>query len=89
MSRLILSQISEHNGEIHLCYMCFNHCQSKDVSKKHKEYCINNKAVKIEMPVKGAYQIFDNHARSMRVPFVVYADFEWFPEKSRIHGNLR
>ena len=37
---------------------------------------MSHKAVKVEMPKKGATLSFGNFNRSMRVPFVVYADFE-------------
>lgn len=33
------------------------------------------------MPEEGSYQTFENKDHSMRVPFVVYADFECFTEK--------
>lgn len=36
MSRLVSSQISDHDGEIHLCYRCFNHFHSKEVLVAHK-----------------------------------------------------
>ena len=49
------------------------------------EYCLNNEAVKAEMPINEdgspKYIIFKNHSRKMQVPFVVYADFECFTEK--------
>ena len=37
---------------------------------------MSHKAVKIEMPEEGSTLSFGNFNRSMRVPFVVYADFE-------------
>ena len=37
--------------------------------------------MKIVMPEEGSYVSFNNHNRSMKVPFVVYADFECFVEK--------
>ena len=40
------------------------------------EYCETNEAVKIEMPEEDSFIEFQNFNRSMRVPFIVYADFE-------------
>lgn len=81
MSRLLSGKISDHNGEIYLCRRCLNHFHNKENLAVHRESCANHKAVKIEMPAKGTSQTFANNANSMRVPFVVYADFECFTEK--------
>ncbi|ELU01221.1 hypothetical protein CAPTEDRAFT_109368, partial [Capitella teleta] len=42
----------------------------------HKYYCNNNDPDNIVMPEKGASIQFKNYQREMKVPFVVYADFE-------------
>ena len=90
MSRLISKQKSDHNGKIHFCYRCLNSFYSEKSLEKHKEYCQNNEAVKIEMPMfkddEGKflgpkYIFFKHHYKKQRVPFVVYADFECFTEK--------
>ncbi|KAK3737410.1 hypothetical protein QZH41_000675 [Actinostola sp. cb2023] len=47
---------------------------------KHSEYCGAHNSIKITMPKKGSTVAFKNYNRSMRVPFVVYADFECFTE---------
>ena len=89
MSRLISKQVSDHNGKRHFCYRCLNSFHSEKSLEKHTEYCQNNEAVKIEMPMSKddegntypQYIHFKNHYRKQRVPFVVYADFECFTEK--------
>ena len=40
------------------------------------EYCLKNEEVKIEIPVQGSLVEFKNFNRSIRVPFIVYEDFE-------------
>ena len=45
---------------------------------KHKEYCDEYEAVKIELPKKGTMLEFKNYHRLEKVPFIVYADFECF-----------
>ena len=57
---------------------CLNPFHSQESLDKHLEYCNTNEAVKIEMPEDGATLSFKNYNRSMRVPFIVYADFESF-----------
>ena len=45
---------------------------------KHQEYCNKHEAVKIEMPKEGTILKFINYHRGEKVPFIVYADFEYF-----------
>ena len=51
---------------------------SEDKLKQHQEYCNNYEAVKIDLPKPESMMGFKNYNRSMRHPFVVYADFESF-----------
>ena len=54
----------------------------------HHEYCKSHEAIKIELPEKGSKISFKNHNRSMRVSFIVYADFESFiPQLSTCQPN--
>ena len=58
------------------------------ISKNHHEYCKSYDAIKIELPEEGSKISFKNHNRSMRVSFVVYADFESFtPQLSTCQPN--
>ena len=89
MSRLISSEINNHQHKRHFCYRCLNSFPSVKSLEKHIEYCQNNEAVKIEMPIRvddegntfPVYLKFNHFHKKMRVPFVVYADFECFTEK--------
>ena len=51
-------------------------CQ--EALNKHKEYCTEYEAVKIELLKKGTMLEFKNYHRFEKVPFLVYADFESF-----------
>ena len=75
-SRLLSSQVSNHNGERHFCLRCLNHFWCQESLNKHQEYCGNYEAVKIELPKKGTMLKFKNYHRSEKVPFLIYADFE-------------
>ena len=57
---------------------CLNPFHSQESLDKHLEYCSTHEAVKTEMPGEGTTLSFKNYNRSMRVPFIVYADFESF-----------
>ena len=76
MSRLLSSEVSGHKESKLFCLRCLNHFPNKEKLSKHEEYCLNNDAIKIEMPEKGDFIAFKHHNRSIKVPFVVYADFE-------------
>ena len=81
LSRLISSQVTKHNGSIVFCLNCLNHFPNEEKLKIHEEYCWKNQSIKIEMFEKGSFISFIQHYRSMKVPFVVYADFEAFTEE--------
>ena len=85
MSRLLSSQVNNHKSARLFCNRCLNSFWTKKSLEKHLEYCQSNEAVKIEMPVdedgNPIYTAFKDFNRKMRVPFVVYADFECFTEK--------
>ena len=78
MSRLLSSQSSTDEHTLHYCPRCLNHFTTQEKLATHKEYCSAHEAVKIEMPGEGTTLSFKNYNRSMRVPFIVYADFESF-----------
>ena len=61
--------------------MCFRRVNAFNTEKSlaaHHEYCKSHEAITIELPEKGTKISFQNHNRSMRVPFIVYAYFESF-----------
>jgi len=65
-----LLRVQNGNQHIHYCRRCLN--------GKHKQYCDNHDTVRPELPKPGTMFTFKNTNRSMRVPFVAYADFESF-----------
>ena len=75
-SALIASQKNNHKGKRHLCLNCFNSFNTSESLNKHKEYCYENKSVKITMPPQNTYLRFKNFHHSEKAPFAVYADFE-------------
>ena len=81
LSRLLSSQVSGHKESNSFCLNCLNHFPNEENLKIHEEYCLKNQAIRIEMPEKGSFISFIHHNRSIKVPFVVYADFEAFTEE--------
>jgi len=75
-SRLMTSQSGGHT--LYYCKRCLNGFREKKSLDKHIEHCKEHDAIKVELPSPGTILNFKNHYRSMRVPFIVYADFESF-----------
>ena len=53
LSRLLSSQVSNYNGEHHVCLRCLNPFWCQESLNIQQEYCGNYEAVKIQMPKKG------------------------------------
>ena len=82
MSRLLTSQISKHRTRRFYCLRCLNSFYTAESLQKHELYCSNHDVVKIELPNEENNTLsFNNYNKSMRVPFVIYADFEAFTQK--------
>ena len=72
---------SNHCGDIH-CLNCFRSYRTKGKLELHKKIWENHDYCKVEMPTKGNNIIKYNHGeKSMKVPFVIYADLECILEK--------
>jgi len=80
LSKLLSSQVTKSKESRLFCRRCLNGFRSKEALDKHKLYCNQHEAVRPEMPEPGMKLTFKNHNRSLRVPFVVSADFESFIE---------
>ena len=78
LSRLQASQTTNGKRKEHFSLRCLNPFWCEEALSKHKEYCNEYEAVKIELPKKGTMLKFKNYHRSEKVPFIVYADFECF-----------
>ena len=81
LSRLIRSKLTKHHETAEICRSCLNHFPDKKKLKNHEEYCFQNETVKIEMPKEGSSISYVHHNRSIKVPFVFYADFEAFTKE--------
>ena len=75
-SRLMNSSKSKHHGKKYYCRNCLLGYSSEEALSKHWSYCKEHSCVRVELPKEGTFMKFTNIERSMRVPFVIYADFE-------------
>jgi len=65
------------------CRNCFQGFTSQKVLDKHLTYCSKHGAQHLKFPMEGDGDIvkFDDFSKQMRVPFVIYCDFEAFVRK--------
>ena len=77
MSSLLYGQTSKHHGKRHYCLRCLNGFESAKSLGKHEEYCEKHPVARRVLPEpKKAILQFNHLSYSIRVPFIVYADFE-------------
>ena len=76
LSALLTSQVNSRKGKFYFCLNCLNGYDNPEKLEKHKEYCSEEKSVKINMPPPETYLKFKNFLYSERAPFAIYADFE-------------
>ena len=78
-SRLVRSQITKDTTrKLYFCKKCLSHYTKEDLLEKHISYCGKNETVAVKMPTKNSILKFQNYYKKFPVPFVIYADFEYF-----------
>ena len=82
LSALLRGITSNHNGDFY-CLNCFHSYSTKEKLKKHEKVCNDHDYCYVEMPDDSNKISKYNHGeKSMRVPFVIYADLECLLEKN-------
>lgn len=75
--RLISNQVTKHCAHREVCVMCLSNFANKDLLNKHKIICSKNKPAEAQLPKPYDNKLcFSNWNNSLKVPFVIYADFE-------------
>ena len=81
LSKLLSKQISNYNGKKYICIRCFNYFTFESTFKKHEEICKNIDFIKTLVPKPETFIEFKNYKKMIKVPFVIYADFETINKK--------
>ena len=77
MSRLVSTQLSNHDGRKFFCQLCLHACASQVILDKHLETCRLHGAQRIKMPDDDNKILqFKKIEAQERLPFIIYADFE-------------
>ncbi|XP_020917577.1 uncharacterized protein LOC110254870 [Exaiptasia diaphana] len=74
----LLSDQRKHNGTMFHCHYCLHGFVSEDLLQDHQQRCNQHGAQKIELPSEDSmpFMQFKDFHKQLRVPFVIYADFE-------------
>ena len=86
----LLKGITSTHEKDFYCLNCFHSYRTKSNLESHKKICENHDYCHVEMPTKDNNIIKYNHgAKSMKVPFIIYADLECLLEKMSTCINNR
>ena len=78
----LLRGITSTHKEDFYCLNCFHFYRTKNKLESHKKICENHNYCNVEMPTKNNNIIkYNQGAKSIKLPFVVYADLECLLEK--------
>ena len=78
----LLKGITSNHKEDFYCLNCFCAYSTKNKLEEHKKICENNKYCHVEMATKDNSTIkYIQGAKSIKLPFVIYADLECLLEK--------
>ena len=78
----LLRGITSNHKEDFYCLNCFHSYRTENKLEAHKKICENHDYYHVEMPTKNNNIIKYNHGeKSMKLPFVMYADLECLLEK--------
>ena len=88
VSSLLKGITSKHKGYFY-CLNCFNSYIAKEKLKKHRNVCENHDHCYVEMPEKVNKIFKYNYGeKSIKGPFIIYADIESLLEKlNTCHNN--
>ena len=78
----LLRGITSNHKEDFYCLNCFHSYRTENKLESHKKICENHDYCHVEMPTKDNNIIkYNNGEKSMKVPFIIYADLECLLEK--------
>ena len=88
LSALLKGITSKHVGDFY-CLNCFHSYSTQDNLKKHENVCKDQDYCYVEMRKEDNKILKYNHGeKSIKVPFITYADLECLLEKiSACHNN--
>ena len=83
VSALLYNQTKNKDAK-HFCLLCLAGYKKAESLAKHEKYCngVNGRPTRIEMPSEEEKTLkIKNHHKTLKAPYVIYADFESLIEK--------
>ena len=78
----LFTGVTSNHKEDYYCLNCFHSYRTKNKLDAHKKVCENHKYCHIEMPNKDNNKIkYNQGGKSIKLPFIIYADLECLLEK--------
>ena len=76
----LMGDRTKHHEKTFYCYHCLHNFSRQDLLYQHKPNCQSHVTQRIDFPKneKDKWVYFKDYARQLKVPFVIYADFECF-----------
>ena len=68
-------------------FNCFHLYSTKNKLKKHEKVCNDQDYCYVEMPNKDKILKYNHRQKSLKAPFMIYADLECLLEKMRLCQN--
>ena len=86
----VFRKITGNNHGDFYCLNCFQSYTTENKLKKHKKVCENHDYCSVEMPEEDNKILkYNPGEKSVKVPFIIYADLESLLEKmNTCHNNL-
>ena len=81
-------RITSNHKEDFYCLNCFHSYRTENKLKKHKKVCESHDYCYVEMPEEDNKILkYKKGEKSMKVPFIIYADLEYLLEKMNTSHN--
>ena len=87
LSRLLWSQNTKHKGKEYFCINCLQGFWEEKSRNEHVGYCKDSESVRIEMPHKKLLVEYSDGQFQLKVPVIMYVDFESTLEQISGPGN--
>ena len=85
----LMGQRTRHKAQEYYCYNCLHGFSSKDRLNNHRKLCTKQKAQRFDFPKEDTKTKFKNYQNKLKVPFVIYCDFECCTSKIQPCQNQR
>ena len=86
LKTLFRETTSNHHGDFY-CLNCFHSYRTLNKLKKHERICNNHDYCRIDMPKENEKIKYLPGEKSLKAPFIVYADLECLLEKMQYCQN--